>query len=195
MQTNNPEFWNQLYEPSQYMFGEEPNAYLKSKIADLKPGKVLLPGDGEGRNAVYCAGLGWEVSAFDLSEVGKLKADELAEKNHVQIDFKVGDVEELTYEKESFDVLVSIFCHFMPEQRRHYHQILTSYLKPKGALILEGFSRPAGIGADIRFDLEELKEDFKEFDFVECRTEIVNSNEGFVIRGRNEVVRIFAFKK
>lgn len=194
MRTDDPEFWNQLYKPGPYAFGETANAFLRGKIEGLPPGKVLLPGEGEGRNAVFCAEKGWKVSAFDLSPQGKAKAKDLAGQHNVDIDYKVGDIGELTYPKAHFDALVMIFAQFMPEDRYDYHRKLLSFLKPGGFLILQGHARPKENEADMRYDVEELKEDFKEIRFGQIERKMTELNEGMVIQGPTEVVEIFGRK-
>ena len=83
------EFWDERYRSEQYVYGETPNKYLAGKLAGLKPGKILFPADGEGRNGVYAATLGWEVFAFDQSAEGKRKAEQLAAKKGVHINYAV----------------------------------------------------------------------------------------------------------
>ncbi len=83
----NNDFWNERYSSDEYIFGANPNEYFKSKIAELKPGRILVPAAGEGRDAVYVATLGWEVMSFDLSEIGKAKALKLAVLQNVNIDY------------------------------------------------------------------------------------------------------------
>lgn len=194
MQTDNPEFWNQLYNNTPYMFGEEPNAYLVEKLASIPKGRILLPGDGEGRNAVYCAKLGWEVFAFDLSEIGRQKANALAIKNNVSIHFETADVADANYPEAFFDVIALIFAHFSPETRRQYHRQLLSYLKPGGFVILEGFSRANNEWTDIRFNLKELKDDFESLELIELEETVAHLHEGMVIQGENEVLRLFGKK-
>ena len=67
-------FWNERYADSQYAYGTEPNAFFKSQIDQRPAGRILLPAEGEGRNAVYAATLGWDVYAFDFSTKAKEKA-------------------------------------------------------------------------------------------------------------------------
>ena len=69
------DFWNKRYKQKEYAYGEQPNRFFKEQIQNLSPGKALFPAEGEGRNAVYAAQLGWEVEAFDISEEGKNKAN------------------------------------------------------------------------------------------------------------------------
>ena len=194
MRTDDPEFWNLMFSADEYVFGEGPSQYLKEKLSHLKPGRVLLPGEGEGRNAVYCAMQGWGVSAFDLSEKGKEKAEALAKKHNVQIDFEVGDVPEINYDEEYFDALVLIFAHFMPDKRARYHHRLINYLKPGGKVILEGHAR-LGETADMRFDLDEIKSDFNGFKILESEVKIADMNEGKVIKGETNVVRFYGEKQ
>jgi hypothetical protein len=73
------EQWNERYSASEYIYGTGPNTWLVEKLAGLQPGKILFPAEGEGRNAVHAARLGWNVAAFDQSEAGRKKALKLAE--------------------------------------------------------------------------------------------------------------------
>ncbi|MEZ0130354.1 class I SAM-dependent methyltransferase, partial [Flavobacterium sp. LBUM151] len=109
------ERWNDRYSNEEFAYGEEPNNYFKEQIEKLKPGTILFPAEGEGRNAVYAAKLGWTVSAFDISEEGKNKALKLAETNNVSIDYKVGELETLNYHTEQFDAIALIYAHFPAE--------------------------------------------------------------------------------
>jgi len=200
-------FWDQRYASETYAYGTLPNNYLKEKFAELNPGKILLPAEGEGRNAVFMAKLGWEVEAFDQSTAGKNKALLLAEHNDVKISYTISDVENIRYPENSFDALALIFAHFPIEQRRNYHRKLSSFLKPGGHLIIEGFSKkqatfqqlnpksggPRDVG--MLYDLDELKEDFSDFEFIEAAEQVVTLAEGEFHQGEASVIRIFALKK
>jgi hypothetical protein len=74
------EFWNNRYSTEEYAYGTLPNEYLKEEAEKLKPGNILFPAEGEGRNAVHAARLGWKVYAFDISTEAKLKAEKLADR-------------------------------------------------------------------------------------------------------------------
>jgi hypothetical protein len=80
MSNERNQFWNQRYGNAEYVYGEDPNKFLASQIKVLKPGKIIFPCEGEGRNAVFAAFLGWQVAAFDGSAVGQFKALQLAAK-------------------------------------------------------------------------------------------------------------------
>ena len=83
--------WNDRYSSEEYYFGKEPNDFLKESIENISPGKALFVGDGEGRNSVYAAKLGWSVDSIDISDIGKSKADKLAAENNVKINYILAD--------------------------------------------------------------------------------------------------------
>lgn len=201
------EFWNSRYQEKEYAYGLEPNLFFESELVKLKPGKALFPAEGEGRNAVFAAKSGWEVTAFDLSEEGKNKALLLADRNQIQLDYQVASLEEFDVQMESFDLLVLIFAHFPSPLRRSYHQKLASFLKPGGVLILESFSKKhiefnsvnekAGGPKDpaLLFSKEELQEDFSDFSIRILEETVTELDEGLYHVGKSAVVRMVAVKK
>jgi cyclopropane fatty-acyl-phospholipid synthase-like methyltransferase len=134
------QFWDKRYAGQAYAYGTEPNVFLKKTLNQLPPGKILLPCEGEGRNAIYAASLGWEVYAFDQSIEGQKKALRLAKENGVSIKYLVNGFETVQYPANYFDVIALTFAHFIPEFRQSFHRKLIPYLKKDGLLILEGFS-------------------------------------------------------
>jgi ubiquinone/menaquinone biosynthesis C-methylase UbiE len=202
------EFWDLRYSEEEYAYGIEPNEFLKHTLQRFSPkGRILLPAEGEGRNAVYAAKRGLEVTAFDISMEGKRKAEKLAEVNKVDVHYLLGDVEELTFEENSFDVVALIFAHFNSEFRSAYHRKLMSFLKPGGLVIFEAFSKnhlkfnmtnpEAGGPKDIRMLLntEEIKQDFSGFHIIELKEVEVNFNEGKYHKGKSSVIRFLGRKK
>ena len=84
------DFWNERYKEKEYIYGLNPNDFLAQNIRHLKPaGKVLCLAEGEGRNSVYLAKLGFEVEAVDFSLEAQKKALELANKNGVSIKYEI----------------------------------------------------------------------------------------------------------
>ncbi|GAB1429534.1 class I SAM-dependent methyltransferase [Ignavibacteria bacterium] len=201
------EFWNERFGRNDYVYGASPNEYFKKKIAGLAAGRILFPCEGEGRNSVYAASLGWEAEAFDQSEAGKKKAEALAQKSGVRICYTVADAEEIEYPAGHFDAIALIYSHFPEEKRKAYHRKLCSFLKKGGYLILEGFGKRqteyqkanpnAGGPRDtgMLLNLEELRDDFAGFDMTDaCETEAI-LNEGEFHQGESFVVRIFGVKR
>lgn len=200
------QLWNERYQQKEFAYGTEPNAFVKEQLPNIPLGTALFPAEGEGRNAVYAATLGWNVSAFDQSEEGKKKALLLAEQNNVSIDYEVNELENISYPKNSFDALVLIYAHFQEENRADYHKKLTGFLRSGGVLILEGFSKKnleyvalnptVGGPKDIRmlFSIDDLKSDFDNFDIISLKEEEVYLNEGLYHNGKGSVIRILARK-
>ena len=93
--------WDDRYRTEEFAYGEQPNNYLKEQLEQLNPGTILFPAEGEGRNAVFAAKLGWKVSAFDISAEGKNKAIQLAESNQVSIDYQVVELQHFDYQAEN----------------------------------------------------------------------------------------------
>lgn len=201
------EFWNKRYGSEEYIYGKKPNVYFASKLKKMDPGSILLAAEGEGRNAVFAAKNGWNATAFDLSESGRKKAGELAKQNNVAIDYHISEAGNFEFQKDYFDALALIYAHFHSDVRREYHRKLSLYLKKDGMLILEAFSKShienqknnknAGgpQNPEMLYSLEDLKEDFNNFQFLEIEEEVTNLEEGRHHLGRANVIRIFAKKR
>jgi Methyltransferase domain len=117
------DFWNKRYSAADYAYGTEPNQFFKDSLLNLKlNGKILLPAEGEGRNAVFAAKQGLDVTAFDTSKEGKKKAEKFAEVNGVNINYFVGYFDELKFELESFDIIGLFFAHFPSNLKLKYHK-------------------------------------------------------------------------
>ena len=134
------EFWDQRYRAEAYAYGESPNVWFRSRLENMSPGRILLPADGEGRNGVFAATLGWEVVSVDISEEGCKKALRLAEKKGVSLDYQIASVDDFTADAASFDVVALIYAHFPSTVRRDWHRRLEGFLKPGGLVLLEAFS-------------------------------------------------------
>lgn len=191
------DFWNQRYSASEYAYGESPNEFLKEQLLKLEPGKVLFPAEGEGRNAVFAATLGWDVTAFDPSMEGKRKALLLADKHNVSIDYKLTDYQNVDFKEEYFDCICLTYAHMPGEIRRKIHRKLATYLKPKGNIILEGFSKEqlnksTGGPKEISFlfDKEELASDFDNFSKISIHKDEIILNEGLYHQGLASIIRL-----
>ncbi|WP_062054632.1 class I SAM-dependent methyltransferase [Aquimarina longa] len=199
--------WNDRYSESEFAYGELPNEYLKEQLQNLKTGTILFAAEGEGRNAVFAASKGWDVSAFDISIEGKNKAVALADKKNVTIDYKIGELENLGYKNEQFDAIALIYAHFPPEIKSMYHQTLNNYLRKGGIIIFEAFSKThieyttknpkVGGPKDISslFSVEELKSDFKNYEIIELVEKEIELSEGLYHNGKGAVVRFVGRKK
>ena len=111
-------FWNERYSVKHYIYGTKPNQFFKEQIDKLKPGKLLLVGEGEGRNAVYAAKLGWQVNAVDSSSVAKEKALKLAKRNKVTIDYQAADILTSILPQFTYDAVGIIFLILMNTRKK-----------------------------------------------------------------------------
>lgn len=199
--------WNDRYSSEEFAYGTAPNNYLKEQLEKLKTGSILFPAEGEGRNAVFAAQLGWKVSAFDISAEGKNKALKLAEANDVEIDYLVGELETLNYQEEQFDAIALIYAHFPAAIKSSIHKTLETYLRKGGVIIFEAFSKKhleylaindkVGGPKDIEslFSIEEIQSDFPDYEIIQLEEKEIELNEGLFHNGKGSVIRFVGKKK
>lgn len=195
------EFWNERYAKKEFIYGTEPNEFFREELENLPTGKIILPCDGEGRNAVFAAKLGWQVSAFDYSASAKEKAFALAKQERVSPHYEVADIHEKEFKENAADVVALIYAHFPTELRKIAHQKAIKWLKPGGKLILEAFNPkqvdndsggPKNI--DMLYSEDILKEDFKDLKIEKLKILETNLSEGNFHKGKADVIRLIAIK-
>ena len=195
------EFWDIRYGDRDYAYGTEPNVYFKSFIDTHSSGKILLPGEGEGRNAVYAAINGWDVYAADQSQAGMEKAKKLAELNDVTIDYQIQDLSVLKSDEDVYDAIALVFLHLPPQIRSTIHQKFIKLLKPGGLIMIEAFSK-AQLGREtggppvleMLYDKEMLQSDFRGLNILELYETLEEYNEGPYHQGEGAVIRMIARK-
>lgn len=195
------EFWNQRYAETAFAYGEEPNAFFAEQLKRLTPGQLLLPAEGEGRNAVFAARQGWQVTAFDLSATAKEKCTQLAAKHQVAVHFEIDDAALFLYGEEKYDAIALVFAHFPPELRWQVHQQAAAALKPGGMLILEAFT-PAQLHYNsggpkeisMLYTASTLRQDFHPLQVQYCEEVLTTLDEGPYHQGMAAVVRLVAKK-
>lgn len=133
--------WDARYDTEEYVYGRRPNDFLND-MADRLPqgGRVLCLGEGEGRNAVWLAQRGFEVTGIDASAVGLEKAQKLAREAGVEIETVHMDLAEADLGEARWDGIVSIFCHLPPALRKDVHARVVHALKPSGIFLLEAYT-------------------------------------------------------
>ena len=199
--------WDDRYDKIEFAYGEQPNNFLKEELIKIPVGTILFPAEGEGRNAIYAAKLGWNVAAFDQSIQGKKKAEKLANKHDVAISYEVGEFQSIAYQENQFDAIALIYAHFPADKKSSYHNVLTTYLRPGGTIIFEAFSKKhldynsknEKIGGpkdlDTLFSIDELKSDFQNFEVIELEEKEIQLNEGQFHNGLGMVIRFVGRKK
>jgi Methyltransferase domain len=198
--------WDERYSKPEYAYGTEPNVFLKDNLKKFEPSTILFPAEGEGRNAVYAATLGWDVSAFDLSNEGYNKAMKLAEENHIQLDYQVGLLSELKFKSEYFDMLALIYAHFPADIKSSLHQMLDKYVNINGHIIFEAFSKKhieynsinPGVGGPkdlgMLFSKEEILNGFKNYEVIMLEEVEIELAEGLYHNGKGSVIRFIGRK-
>lgn len=137
------QFWNERFDKAEFIFGKEPNEYLVEQSRQyLKPGNsVLCIADGEGRNGVWLAKQGMQVTGFDVSDVALAKAHQFAIDNQVSIHYSLSDTDGFDWQSNSYDAVIAIFIQFAdPVMREKIFQQLSQALKPGGIFILQGYT-------------------------------------------------------
>ena len=193
-------FWNGYYTEEAYAYGTEPNSYFRQRLDALPPGRLLLLAEGEGRNAVYAARCGWEVTAVDFSAEARAKALRLAGAQGVRLDYQVADLIALGWRRPGhYDAVGLIYAHLAPADRRAVHAAAAASLAPGGRLFLEAFS-PQQLGspsggprmAGMLYEPAALAEDFAGLALLEDQTLSVVLCEGSFHAGPASVMRMLA---
>ena len=194
--------WDERYSNPEYIYGKEPNKYFRDFIDSHKPGRLFLPGEGEGRNAVYAALRGWTVDAADQSAVAREKALRMAAESGVVIDYSVGNLLGMKIPEGVYDAIGLIYLHKTPGQRELFYPALIRSLKPGGFLVLEAFSvkqlkNMSGGPKDpvMLFTLEDLRESFGELEILELFELEQMLDEGLLHQGKADTIRMTARKK
>lgn len=196
------DFWNGRYREKEYAYGARPNDFLQEILAKRSAGKLLLPAEGEGRNATYASLAGWEVEAFDFSDEGRKKAMKLAERSKVSFLYQLTDFNSFSPKIAPFDLIALIYSHTAPDVRTSFNKKLIDFLKSGGELILEGFSKNQlgrGSGgpkaAEMLWSIDELVKDFEPLAIDYAEELIVTLNEGSYHQGSASVVRMVVRKE
>ena len=195
------ENWDKKFSSDEFVYGITPNEFLKSEIEKLPAGKLISFGEGEGRNAVFAAKLGWEVDAVDFSISGKTKAEQLALQNNVSINYIVDDVLNFQPKKNHYDLAALIFLHVPDESKIKLFENIVGCLKPGGKVILEVFEKSQlkySSGGpkylDLLYSLEDIATGFVELSFLSFLKEIIFLNEGAHHSGEASVIRFVGEK-
>ena len=202
--TDAADTWNRRFAGSDFLFGTEPNAWLKAQShhwpADAR---VLCVADGEGRNSVWLARQGLVVDAFDIAEVGVAKARRLAAEAGVVVNYSVVDGDAFAWPEAAYDGVAAIFIQFAdPALRQRLFDHIVASLKPGGTLLLQGYTpkqldyRTGGPPqASHLYTPELLREAFADLDIVELREYEADVAEGSGHRGRSALIGLVARRR
>lgn len=165
--------WDERYNTQQYAYGKQPNDFLAEHYKQLPKGNVISLAEGEGRNAVFLAKMGYSVTAVDGSKVGLEKAAKLAKEHNVNIELVHADLAKFDFEKEKWDAVVSIYCPLPSAVRSAVYKRAVKGLKPGGVFLLEAYTPEqvnyntgGGPSVDTKTSKSDLQDDLAELSFV-----------------------------
>ena len=196
--------WNRRFAEDGFVFGTEPNAWLREHAGVWQPGqRVLCVADGEGRNSVWLARQGLVVDAFDIAEIGVAKARRLAQEHGVGVSYTVSDCDAFAWPEAAYDGVAAIFVQFAdPALRERLFGHMRRCLKPGGTLVLQGYTprqleyRTGGPPFESHLYTEALlREAFADLECVELREYEAELAEGSGHRGRSALIGLVARRR
>ena len=198
------EMWDQRYSSEEYAYGKEANIWLSERISQITPpqnNRALFPADGEGRNAVWAARVGWNSEVFDLSSVGKEKCHKLSQEHAVSVEYEVDDLSLREFPEKIYDLIACSWFHTPSQIRKVHMPRMLHSLKSGGHFIMEGYhtsQMPMQSGGpkslDLLFDLDEvlgelIGEDAPPMHIIHTTVNSTVLNESALHEGRARVVR------
>ena len=195
------DFWNKRYLEEHFAYGINPNKFYKSRIENLNPSKALFLGEGEGRNSVYAATLGWQVDAVDFSTSAKEKALKLAKEKNVAINYTIADLNSYQFKKDYYDLVVMIFLHLPKELNKKVFTESILSLRSGGKLLVETFNKKqinnsSGGPKDpqLLFSEEEFKNLTPGLKAKILESKTIELNEGVYHKGKADVISFLGEK-
>lgn len=195
------EWWNERYTREPFAYGKEPNDFLKEFWSLIPMGKVLCLAEGEGRNAVFLAKQGYQVTAVDQSRVGLAKAQTLAAENGVEIKTAASDLKDFVIQPGDWQGIVSIWAHIPRLMRADLHKRSVAGLVSGGLFLLEAYS-PQQLGKgtggppdlSLLMDLAEVRLELSGLNFVHSLEKDRPVIEGKFHNGMGSVIQIVGKK-
>ncbi|MEM1347792.1 MAG: class I SAM-dependent methyltransferase [Myxococcota bacterium] len=196
------DLWDRRYSETFEAYGTEPNDFVRAFAARIPEGPVLCLAGGEGRDAVFVAKLGHDVTTVDLSEVATANALKLAEAQGVQLTAIAADLGEWELGEEQWAGIVSVWAHVPPPVRKRVHASCVRALLPSGVLILEAYTprqleRPGRGGppvAEAMMTPEGLRQELAGLTFERCEEVDRDVDEGRYHHGPSTTVQVLATK-
>jgi len=196
-----PNKWDERYSSDKFVYGKEPNLFLKQNVEKIPQGKVLCLADGEGRNGVFLAKLGYDVTSIDFSPQAIEKTKFLAKEKNVSIKTVCSDLLQYDFGENEYDGIISIFSHFDIENTIVLHQIYYKALKSGGVFLMEAFAKeqlPLDTGGpkdiNLLYNVDDIEKSFPNGRFELLKKDVLYLHEGELHDGKVVVVRAIVKK-
>lgn len=191
--------WDEKFKEEEYIYGVKPNEWIRMIFNEQGNSKIALLAEGEGRNAVYLAGLGNQVTTYDYSREGIEKTKRLAASEGVNVDTNLQDI---TVEKalplNTYDISINVFGHVPKEGKLNMFSNMVGCVKPGGLIVFELYSKkqlefqtggPKNI--DMLYEVDEIKEYLKDssVEVIKLEEIITTRNEGKMHNGKSAVIQ------
>ncbi|HLR51512.1 MAG TPA: class I SAM-dependent methyltransferase [Candidatus Avamphibacillus sp.] len=194
--------WDRRFSSEEYAYGKEANQFIKAKGPLLSKGKTLALAEGEGRNAVYLATLGQDVTTWDFSEEGLKKTKQLAEEKGVSVETRFTDLSEAPWQNETWDNVIMVFGHFETDLRRDVLKHIEQSVKKGGSFLCEVYSKEqldyktgGPRQEDMLYAPEELLTTFSGWDMKHFFMGEVDRQEGELHQGLSHVIQFYGVKR
>ena len=194
-------YWDQRFAGEEFVYGKQPNDFLRQQAAGLAAGQALCLAEGEGRNAVFLAELGHQVCVQDISPVGLRKAKALAQQKGVSITTLCCDLAALDLKPTSLDLIAAIWMHVEPELRARVFEQAVAALRPGGHLLIEAyhpqqlnFSSGGPTRRELLIEAAQLQQELATLEPLILQEIERTITEGSAHQGRSAVVQFFGRK-
>ena len=193
--------WDERYSDEEYVYGTTANDFLLENAYVIPKGKILSLAEGEGRNAVFLAQQGYDVTAVDSSLVGLQKAQQLAKDKGVKIQTVHADIMSFEIKPEYWDGVISIFCPLTELQRQQLYPKITVGLKRNGVYLAEAytpeqlnFGTGGGHSASTMTTKSSVERDLTGLSFLKLQQIERQVLEGKFHTGMGSVLQVIAVK-
>ncbi|MBB5172317.1 class I SAM-dependent methyltransferase [Texcoconibacillus texcoconensis] len=193
--------WDERFRKQEYQYGTEPNVFIEQKASELQGESVLAVAEGEGRNAVFLAKQGFDVTAWDASIEGLKKTETLAEKNGVNVKTEQVDLGNVMWPQEQYDHVVMVFGHFDEDVQASVLKGIKQAIKPGGSFLCEVYSktqRNYGTGGpkreELLYDPQLFLTTFADWHIPYFFIGDVERYEGHLHQGKSHVIQILTRK-
>ncbi len=188
--------WDERFNRDTYVYGTAPNPFIQYISEQLEGKNVLTIAEGEGRNAVYLAEQGFNVTAWDYSKIGLKKTEALAQQRGVHVKTELIDLETVEWQSEQWDVIVNVWGHVRAHAKHDLLQGVKQAVKSGGLFVTEMYSvhqlnyKTGGPPVlEMLYTPEDILHNFSDWEYIHFYYGEAERNEGSFHTGRCHVIQ------